>query len=85
MPVTNEVIQSNILTIQYHAFVGTTVTVCCITLKNGFTVLGEAACVDHDDFDKELGESIALEDAINNVWKFLGFRMKERQQEAELA
>ena len=39
----------------YHVFPGTTLTVCCLTLRNGFTVTGESACASPENFDSELG------------------------------
>lgn len=62
---------------QYHVFEGSTLTVCCLTLKNGFTVTGESACVDPLNFNKELGESIAKKNAIEKIWLVAGYALKE--------
>ena len=52
--------------------------ICEITLKNGFTVRGESACVSKDNFDQEIGEKISYEDARNKIWGFEGYLLQER-------
>ena len=47
----------------FHVFPGTMLTVCCLTLRNGFTVVGESACASPENFDKEIGERVALANA----------------------
>ena len=51
-------ISNLIKNVEYHLFPGSCLTVCCITLQNGFTVIGTSACASPDNFDKELGEKI---------------------------
>ena len=75
--VTPELIEKQICAIQYHQFPGTTVTIACVTLKNGFSVIGQAACVDPDNFNLIMGQEIALEDAKSKIWSFLGFRLRD--------
>ena len=76
--VTPEDLQKEIIEVIYHVFPGTTVTVCCLTMKNGFTVVGESACADPDNFDIEIGRKIARDNAVNKMWPLLGFRLKDR-------
>lgn len=52
-------------------------TICNIYLENGFTVRGESACVSKDNFNKDIGEKIALENAKNKVWKLEGYLLAE--------
>ena len=47
----------------YHVFEGTTLTVCCLTLANGFTVVGESACASPENFDIVLGRQAAFKNA----------------------
>ena len=61
---------------QYHVFPGTTVTVCCLSLRNGFTVIGESACASPDNFDAELGRKIAFDNAKNQIWKLEGYALR---------
>lgn len=61
----------------YYVFPGTTLTVVCVTLKNGYTVTGESACVDPTNFNKELGEKYALQAAITKLWSLEGYLLKQ--------
>lgn len=63
---------------QFHVFPGTCLTICCLTLANGFTVTGESACASQDNFDKQLGEKIAKENARNKIWALEGFLLKQK-------
>ena len=60
---------------QYHQFTGTTVTVCIIILHNGFTVVGQSACANPDNFDPTLGRQLAYDDAKQQCYRYLAFRM----------
>ena len=53
-------------------------TVCVLTLKNGFTVTGESACASPESFDKEIGEKIAKENAREKIWALEGYLLKQR-------
>ncbi len=53
-------------------------TICVLTLKNGFTVTGESACASPENFDAELGHKIARQNAVNKVWPLMGYALKER-------
>lgn len=70
-------IDERIASAQYHVFNGV-LTVCCLTLKNGFTVTGESACVSLDNFDAELGGQIAFRNAREKIWLLEGYLLKER-------
>ena len=68
---------------EYRVFFGKT-TVCCLTLKNGFTVTGESAVVDPLNFNEELGRAIARSHARNKVWALEGYLLQQRLYEKEL-
>ena len=53
-------------------------TVCQLTLDNGFTVEGLSAAVSIENFNAELGNKIARQNAVNQVWPLLGFRLRDR-------
>lgn len=57
-------------------------TVCQLTLDNGFTVEGFSACVSKENFNAEVGNAIARERAIAEVWKLLGFRLADAIHDA---
>lgn len=52
-------------------------TVCVLTLRNGFTVTGESACASPENFDKEIGERIAYEQALDKIWALEGYLLKQ--------
>jgi len=56
-----------------------TVTICQITLDNGFSVRGESACVNPENYDREIGEKIAYDNAFRQLWAFFGFMLAEDQ------
>ena len=62
----------------YYVFPGTTVTVCLLKLRNGYTVTGESACASPDNFDKALGQKIARTNAREKIWALEGYLLRER-------
>ena len=52
-------------------------TICNWYLENGFTGRGESSCVSKDNFNKDIGEQIALENAKNKVWELEGYLLAE--------
>ena len=73
-----EDIDTSIKDAQYYVFPNTQLTVCCMTLKNGFTVTGESACASPENFDADLGKKIARQNAVNKIWPLEGYLLKER-------
>lgn len=63
---------------QYHIFEGTTLTVCCLHLRNGFVVTGESAAASLENFDAEIGRKIARSNAREKIWMLEGYLLKER-------
>lgn len=78
-------INSKILGADYHRFNGTTVTICCLYLENGFTVTGESACASPENFDEEIGRKIARENAREKIWALEGYLLRQRLHDAEMA
>lgn len=76
--VTPERIEEVIAHEDYHVFPGTTVTVCCLTLLNGFNVVGESACASPENFNAELGRKIARQNAVNKIWPLEGYLLKQQ-------
>ncbi len=60
----------------YYVFPGTTLTVCALTLKNGFTVTGESAAASPENFDQEIGRSIARKNAREKIWALEGYALR---------
>lgn len=71
-------IDSVIIGEQYHVFGGTTVTVCCLHLRNGFMVIGESAAASSENFDAEIGRKIARQNARDKIWALEGYLLRER-------
>jgi len=74
---TPEKIDSKIKDKDFHVFEKTCLTVCCLTLQNGFTVTGESACASPENFDAEIGQKRAFENARSKVWALEGYLLKE--------
>tara|TARA_Y100000815_G_C13151818_1_gene428289 strand:+ start:344 stop:646 length:303 start_codon:yes stop_codon:yes gene_type:complete len=63
---------------QYHVFPGTTMTVCALTLRNGYIVTGESAAASPENFDKDIGRKIARDNARNKIWALEGYLLREK-------
>lgn len=70
---TPEHIDDQIVECMFHRFPNTTLMVCALVLKNGFTVTGTSACVSPENFNQEIGEKIAFEKARNKIWDLEGY------------
>lgn len=53
-------------------------TMCVLTLKNGFTVTGESACADPANFNADVGKRLARAAAVNKIWPLLGFELRTK-------
>lgn len=60
---------------EYHLFRNTRHVVCCVTMHCGYTVIGESACANPDEFDLNIGQSYALEDAERKIGALLAYTM----------
>lgn len=76
--VTPDMLDAEIVDEDFHVFTGSCLTVCCLTLRNGFTVTGESACASPENFNAELGQKIAKANARDKIWPLLGFRLRDQ-------
>lgn len=60
----------------YYIFPGTTVTVCCLTLPNGYNLIGHSACASPENFDAEIGRKLAHDRAAQQLWELEGYRLR---------
>jgi hypothetical protein len=74
---TPQFILDQIRTTQFYVFPDTTVTVCCLTLLNGYNVTGTSACISPSNFNIEIGMQVARENAIKEIWALEGYLLKE--------
>lgn len=54
-----------------------------VTLPNGFEVTGIAACVDADNYDEQIGMTVATEKVQDKLWELEGYLLQQRLYEAE--
>ena len=73
--VTLDMILQSIEEESYFHIPGTTITICVLTLKNGYTLTGQSACVDPANYNEELGNKIARQKAIDSAWALFGFQL----------
>lgn len=71
-------INAQIVSEAYHVFPGTTMTVCALTLKNGFQVVGESAAASPSNFDEGIGRKIARDNARNKIWALEGYLLRSK-------
>ena len=70
-------INSKIVGSAYYVFPGTALTVCCLTLENGYHVIGKSAAASIENFDEELGRNMSWADARTKIWELEGYLLKE--------
>lgn len=80
--ITHERLEELIVSSEYHRFPGTTVTICLLTLTNGFNVIGKSACIDPANFEQDIGEEVAFNHAFDQLWDLEGYHAMSTNQEA---
>ncbi len=55
-----------------------TLTICVMTLKNGFEVIGQSACCSREIYNEEVGKIEARKKAVDKIWPLEGYLLKER-------
>lgn len=75
---TPDLIDATIVAEDFHVFPGTTLTVCALTLRNGFIVTGESAAASPQNFDQEIGRKIARDNARGKIWALEGYLLREK-------
>ncbi len=75
---TPDEIDAAIVSEMYHVFPGTTLTICALTLRNGYIVTGESASASPGNFDAAIGRKIARDNARNKIWALEGYLLRER-------
>lgn len=75
---TPALIDATITSEAFYVFPGTTLTVCALTLRNGFIVTGESAAASPANFNEEIGRKIARDNARQKIWALEGYLLRER-------
>jgi hypothetical protein len=52
-------------------------TICIITMRNGFTFVGKSACASPENYDQAAGERYAYDDAVRQIWAFEAYLLRE--------
>ncbi|WP_312129714.1 Gp49 family protein [Lysinibacillus capsici] len=47
-------------------------------LPNGFTVVGESACVDPANYDEQIGYDLAVKHIKNRLWELEGYALQNK-------
>src|SRR3954452_17408511 len=77
--VTKEYMESRIANTAFTRL-GETVTHCRIVLDNGFSASGESACVNPENYNQQIGEKIAYDNAFRQLWPLFGFLLAEKNR-----
>jgi hypothetical protein len=59
-------------------------TICVLTVTNGFMVVGKSAPASPANYDRCLGENIAFDDAIKQLWPLEGYLLREKLSQQEV-
>lgn len=62
----------------------TSLTVCVLVLRNGFTVTGESAAASPENFDAEIGRKIARSNARDKIWQLEGYLLRQKLHEDQI-
>ena len=76
--VTIEMVNEQIVGETYTVLPSGRVTVCELTLKNGFTVRGESAVVFIENNVPQTGREIARKKAADQIWQLLGYELRSK-------
>jgi hypothetical protein len=79
--VTEKSIEDKIDTVEYieHG----TMTICVITMINGFHAVGKSAPVNPANYHRDVGKRYAYEDAFKSLWQLEGYLLSEQKLWAE--
>ena len=70
-------VMDNIVGETYTLLPNRRTTICQLTLRNGFTVEGKSACVSIENYNEELGNRRAKENAITEIWQVMGYHLAQ--------
>lgn len=67
-----------------YTVIGEKSTVACLTMNNGYEVIGTSACVNPKHFNEDIGRHYALVDALNKLDELVGVLRQEQEHKREL-
>lgn len=74
--VTLDSINEKIARVDYHNHNLT--TVCFIKMKNGFTFVGTSTPASAENYDPEVGQRYAYDNAFKQIWTHEGYLLREK-------
>lgn len=77
-------IMSKIQKEQFIHLPGSTLTICVLTLVNGYELVGHSACASPENYNKEIGEKLAKERAVRQIWELEGYVLKNQLMAIEV-
>ena len=80
---TPDIINSLIKEKSFHRLTDV-LTVCVLTLQNGFTVTGESACASPANYNQQISEDVAFTNARDKIWLLAGYALKQKLHEESL-
>jgi hypothetical protein len=75
--VTEQSIKDKISEVEYIA-AKNLMTICLITMKNGFIVNGVSAPASPTNYDAEVGKRYAYDNAFKQLWQLEGYLLREK-------
>ena len=75
-------LKASIAKVDFIVHPGSQLTICVVTMVNGYTVTGESACADPKMFNAEIGEKFAFAAAERKIWPLLGYALKNELYKA---
>lgn len=82
--ITPEHVDSIIVEEKYFQVENSTMTICVLTLENGYMVTGESAAADPENFSSIIGADVALKKAKDKIWALEGYLLRQRLYEEEM-
>jgi Phage protein (N4 Gp49/phage Sf6 gene 66) family len=79
--VTEESIKAKIASVDYITSKNL-MTICLITMKNGFIVNGVSAPASPTNYDAEVGKRYAYDNAFKQLWPLEGYLLREKLSQA---
>jgi hypothetical protein len=80
--VTLDSMEAKIVHVEYIV-IDNILTLCVLKMQNGFYVVGESAPASPANFDPELGQKFAYENAIRQLWKLEGYSLRDQLSQPE--
>lgn len=79
--VTQEMVDDFIVSEHYQIMPSGKTMVCELILRNGFSIIGKNSCVSKENFQEDLGKQYSKDNAVQQVWSYLGFMLQQHLYE----